>query len=330
MVLGADQPTAEERESADSAAPSRPLVRVADRTRAVAGQGRALVIGCGALARELVATTAGLADIDIACLSPDLHNRPERIPDQVRDRVREARADGYERIFVAYADCGTGGLIDPVLAEEGVERLAGAHCYEFFAGRADFAKLADEEPATFWLTDFLARNFERLVIRGLGIDRHPELEPMYFSNYRRLVYLSQTHDPELLAMARAAANRLGLAFEHRHVGLGELATSIQAFAAGAPVDLARPASESDAFPPPGPANRPESARPARPASKPVPAGAELVAFARPASSRDRATVGASSPAGASNGASSPVGASNGASNAASNPAAAGAPAERGV
>jgi hypothetical protein len=208
-----------------------------DEGRADTGKGRALVIGCGALARELVATTAGLPGVDVACLSPDLHNRPERIPDRVRARIRKARADGYERIFVAYADCGTGGLLDPVLAEEGVERLAGAHCYEFFAGRADFAQLADKEPATFWLTDFLARNFERLVIRGLGIDRYPELEPMYFANYRRLVYLSQTEDPELFALAHAAADRLGLAFEHRHVGLGELATSIAAFAAGAPIHV---------------------------------------------------------------------------------------------
>jgi hypothetical protein len=206
---------------------------------------RALVIGCGALARELVALTGGLPGVDVACLSPDLHNRPERIPGQVRDRVREARADGYERIFIAYADCGTGGLLDPVLAEEGVERLAGAHCYEFFAGRAAFARMADDEPATFWLTDFLARNFERLVIRGLGIDRHPELEPMYFANYRRLVYLSQSEDPELLALARAAAERLNLAFEHRHVGLGDLATSVGAFAEGAPVRDSRPASAGD-------------------------------------------------------------------------------------
>lgn len=195
-----------------------------------ASGGRVLVVGCGALARELVALTADLPAIDVACLPPELHNRPGRIPAAVRDRIRRGRAEGYDRVFVAYADCGTGGLLDPVLAEEGVERLAGAHCYEFFAGRMDFARLADEEPATFWLTDFLARNFERLVIRGLGIDRHPELEQQYFGNYRRVVYLSQTDDPDLFAMARRAADRLGLAFEHRHTGFGELATSIVGFA----------------------------------------------------------------------------------------------------
>jgi hypothetical protein len=188
---------------------------------------RTLVVGCGALGRELVALTADLPGIDIACLSPDLHNRPEGIPSRVRARIRQGRRVGYGRIFVAYADCGTGGLLDPVLADEGVERLPGAHCYEFFAGRVDFAKLAEEEPATFWLTDFLARNFERLVIRGLGIDKHPELEAMYFGNYRRVVYLSQTDDPDLLAMAERAAERLGLAFEHRHTGYGDLATSIR-------------------------------------------------------------------------------------------------------
>ena len=190
---------------------------------------RVLVIGCGALARELVAVIdqAGLTNVDLTCLPATLHNRPGGIPALVREKIRAARPR-YNSIFVAYADCGTGGLLDSMLAEEGVERLPGAHCYEFFAGRTDFARLADEEPATFWLTDFLARNFERLVVRGLGIDRHPDLEPMYFGNYKRLVYLSQTDDPDLLAMARRAADRLGLAFEHRHTGYGELADSIRA------------------------------------------------------------------------------------------------------
>ena len=209
---------------------TRPSVRQADqaRTGVPAPAGRVLVVGCGALARELVELTRPLPNVDVACLSPDLHNRPRGIPAQVRTRIRRGRREGYDRIFVAYADCGTGGLLEPVLAEEGVERLPGAHCYEFFAGRTNFAQLAEEEPATFWLTDFPARNFERLVIRGLGIDRHPELEPMYFGNYKRLVYLSQTDDPDLLAMAQRAAERLGLAFEHRHTGYGELADSIRA------------------------------------------------------------------------------------------------------
>jgi hypothetical protein len=230
MVPRADRRTEDQADMGSRAFPARPLVRQEDRGALDAGSDapRVLVVGCGALARELVELTRPLPNVDVACLPPELHNRPGGIPARVRARIRQGRRDGYERIFVAYADCGTGGLLDPVLAEEGVERLPGAHCYEFFAGRTDFAALADQEPATFWLTDFLARNFERLVIRGLGIDRHQELEQMYFGNYKRLVYLSQTDDPDLLAMAGRAAERLGLEFEHRHTGYGELADSIRA------------------------------------------------------------------------------------------------------
>jgi hypothetical protein len=191
---------------------------------------RTLIVGCGALARELAALTARLPGVDVTCLPPLLHNRPERIADAVREKVREGRAGGrYERVFVAYADCGTGGALDRALSDEGgIERLPGAHCYEFYAGSAAFAAIVDEEPATFYLTDFLARNFDRLVIRGLGIDRHPELQRIYFGNYRRVVYLSQTEDAALLEQAQAAAAGLGLAFEHRHTGLGDLATAVLA------------------------------------------------------------------------------------------------------
>ena len=191
---------------------------------------RALVIGCGALARELVSLTRQLPNVEVACLPANLHNRPGGSPGAVRGRIADARADGFDRIFVAYADCGTGGMLDRVLADERVERLPGAHCYEVFAGSEAFARLHDEEPGTFYLTDFLARNFDRLVIHGLGIDRHPELLPVYFANYRRVVYLAQTDDPDLLSAAQAAATRLGLAFEHRMTGLGLLGTSVAAFA----------------------------------------------------------------------------------------------------
>jgi uncharacterized protein DUF1638 len=195
------------------------------------------VIGCGALARELVELTrrAGLPPVDLTCLPASLHNRPERIPAAVAARIRRARAEGYDRIFVAYADCGTGGLLDRVLEAEGVPRLEGAHCYEVYAGRAAFAALSDDEPGTFYLTDFLVRNFDRLVIRGLGLDRHPELLPIYFGNYRRLVYLAQGEDAELTTRARAAAGRLGLSFQGRSSGLGELAPAIRAFTATAPI-----------------------------------------------------------------------------------------------
>ena len=142
---------------------------------------------------------------------------------------------------MAYADCGTGGLLDAVLREEGVERLPGAHCYQVFAGHATFDELMAEEPATFFLTDFLARHFDRLVVRGLGLDRYPELLPVYFGAYRRVVYLAQTDDPALLHAARAAAARLDLAFELRHTGYGELAPAIEALAAVADVSAWRAA-----------------------------------------------------------------------------------------
>jgi len=195
-------------------------------------QRKVLVVGCGALGRELVALTRVLPGVDLTCLPAELHNRPERIPEAVGGRLR-SRGGDYDRVFVAYADCGTGGLLDRMLETEfeGVERIPGAHCYEFYAGAAAFAALQDEEVGTFYLTDFLARNFDRIVWRGLGLEDHPELLPTYFGNYRRLVYLAQTQDPDLVEGARTAADRLGLAFEHRETGLGDLATAIRTAAA---------------------------------------------------------------------------------------------------
>jgi hypothetical protein len=203
---------------------------------------RVLVVGCGALARELVALTRDLPNVDITCLPATLHNRPGGIPAAVRERIRRRRA-GYDRVFVAYADCGTGGLLDAVIAEEGVERLAGAHCYEFYATSPEFARMVDDEPGTFFLTDFLARNFDRLMIKGLGLDRHPELRDQYFGNYRRLVYLAQTDDPALATAARRAARRLGLAYEQRRTGHGQLGTTIAAVAAGRPAPAVIPVIE---------------------------------------------------------------------------------------
>ena len=186
-----------------------------------------LVIACGALAREIVALKRlnGWSDMAVECLPPELHNRPERIPAAVQSAIRAARGR-YARIFVAYADCGTGGMLDAMLSSEGIARLPGAHCYEFFATSAVFAELSQAEPGTFYLTDFLVRHFDRLVIEGLGLDRHPELLPEYFRNYRRLVYLVQAADASLSAVARAAAQRLGLAYEERHTGYGELASTL--------------------------------------------------------------------------------------------------------
>ena len=184
---------------------------------------RTLLIACGALARETLAaiTANGLAHIDVTCVSALLHNRPERIPEAVRTKIREHRPS-YGRILVLYGDCGTGGELDRVLAEEGVARIEGPHCYAFYAGRAVFDALAEAEPGTFYLTDFLVRQFDTLVIAGLGLDRHPQLLPLYFGNYRRLVYLAQTDDPGLSGKAEAAARRLGLVFERRLTGWGGL------------------------------------------------------------------------------------------------------------
>ena len=192
------------------------------------GRQRTLLIACGALAREALAVLEAnrLDHVELTCISALLHNRPERIPAAVCQKIREARGR-YDRILVLYADCGTGGELDRVLAEEGVERIAGPHCYAFYAGQEVFDQLQDAEPGTFYLTDFLARQFETLVIEGLGLDRHPDLLPLYFGNYRRLVYLAQTDDPELAAKAEAAAERLGLAFERRLTGLGGLADFVR-------------------------------------------------------------------------------------------------------
>ena len=188
-----------------------------------------LVIACGALAREIAALRRmnDWLHLDVQCLPADLHNHPQRIPGAVRDAIRAHRAQ-CASIFVAYGDCGTGGELDLVLAEEGVERIPGAHCYEFFAGGDAFAALADAEPGTFYLTDFLLRHFDRLVLRGLGLDVHPELQEQYFGNYRRLVYLAQMPTPERIAAARAAATHLGLAFEFRRTGYGGLERSLRA------------------------------------------------------------------------------------------------------
>ncbi|MDE2450831.1 MAG: DUF1638 domain-containing protein [Gammaproteobacteria bacterium] len=191
-----------------------------------------LIIACGALAREIAALrrASGWTALDVCCLPPGLHNRPERIAPAVQEKIREHR-DEYRSIFVAYGDCGTGGKLDAVLRQEGVERLPGAHCYEFFAGARAFAELADAEPGTFYLTDFLTRHFERLVVRGLGIDRHPELAQEYFRNYRKVVYFAQIRSAALLEQARRIAADLGLAFEHRHTGYGELGAHLAALVA---------------------------------------------------------------------------------------------------
>ena len=193
----------------------------------MAAAANTLVIACGALAREFVALREanGWSHMDVSCLPAELHNRPEKIPGLVREKIQRFKAQ-YPHIFVAYADCGTGGLLDTVLQEEGVQRLPGAHCYEFYAGSAAFAQMAEAELGTFYLTDFLLRHFERLIMHGLGIDKHPQLLPLYFGNYTTLMYLCQKESPEGIAQGQRAAQRLGLAFAYRVTGYGDLQTEL--------------------------------------------------------------------------------------------------------
>ena len=188
---------------------------------------RPLIIACGALVSELraVLVASGIEDaVEVRYLPANLHNRPENISPQ----VEELLAQNFERrVFVAYADCGTGGHLDMVLAKyPKVQRLPGAHCYEFFAGTNEFMAAHDEEPGTFYLTDFLAKHFDALVWQGLGLDEHPELRDMYFGNYRRVVLFTQTNNLEIVSAGEAAARKLGLEFEHRHVGLESFAKSV--------------------------------------------------------------------------------------------------------
>lgn len=189
---------------------------------------RTLLIACGALAREVVELIRVNAwrHLTVSCLPASWHNTPDKIPGAVRERIRAAR-ERYDRIFVLYGDCGTGGDLDRVLEEEGVERIEGPHCYSFFAGNQVFDALAEAEPGTFYLTDYLARHFDRLIIEGLGMDRHPELEALYFGNYTKLIYLAQTEDPGLQARAEAAAARLNLAYEYRFTGYGDMARFLE-------------------------------------------------------------------------------------------------------
>jgi hypothetical protein len=191
----------------------------------------ALIIACGALAQEIAALRRinHWEALDIQCLPPELHNDPKQIPARVREAIQAAR-ERYARIFLAYADCGTGGRLDAVLAEEGIERLPGAHCYEFFATARRFSELAEQELGTFYLTDFLVRHFDRLVVQTLGIDKHPELIAEYFRNYRRVVYLIQ--DPAQADVEKGAriAKLLGLEFETLLTGYGQLETSLREWA----------------------------------------------------------------------------------------------------
>ena len=187
-----------------------------------------LIIACGALAQEIVQLQAlnGWNHLHLKCLDAELHNRPHLIAGKLREKIAQHRNE-YNNIFVAYADCGSGGEIDRVLEDENIERLPGAHCYSFFAGEQRFKEISEQELGSFYLTDFLAKHFQRLVIKGLKLDQHPELRDQYFGNYTRVVYLSQEDNPSVRSLAKNAALFLGLDFEHEHCGYGDLQTGLE-------------------------------------------------------------------------------------------------------
>ncbi len=194
--------------------------------------GRSLIIACGALARDILFLIRQHRDhIDLHCLPAEWHNTPQRIPEGVRARIRQAREEGYARIFVAYGDCGTGGALDAVLAEEGgISRLPGPHCYAFYTGVENFMRHLERDARSYFLTDYLVRHFDSLIVKGLKLDTHPELIETCFGNYDTLVHLAQDDDPALTRKAQEAARFLNLTYERRYVGHGDLATAIERFA----------------------------------------------------------------------------------------------------
>ena len=192
-------------------------------------RGSILLLGCGALAREILALIQ-LNDwqhMSLACLPAILHNHPERIAPAVEDAIAQHRG-AFDEIFVVYADCGTGGQLKAVCDRLGVGMIEGPHCYSFFEGNQRFGQISEGEFTAFYLTDFLVRQFDAFVWKPLGLDRHPDLRDMYFGHYETLVYQAQTDDPALEAKARACAARLGLAFERRFTGYGDLQTTLAA------------------------------------------------------------------------------------------------------
>ena len=203
------------------------------------------MLACGALARELLAVTRanGLDNVTVECLPGDYHMRPDKIVPALESRLADHLADetggSYDRILIGYGDCGTGGALDRFCSRHGLERLPGDHCYQFFAGHERFLDLHADEPGTFYLTDYLARHFDRFVVEALGIDRHPELISAYFGNYTRLVHLAQVPDPVVEAKAREAARFLDLDFEHVVTGYGDLEPAVVNVAVGHPSTAAR-------------------------------------------------------------------------------------------
>jgi hypothetical protein len=191
---------------------------------------RVRVIACGAIAREVIAICRanGLSHIDLVCLPAIWHVYPAKIAPAMREAIAEAPSEGYARIFIGYAECGTQGELDKICAEEGIERIGGPHCYSFFTGNEEFAAGSYSEITAFYLTDLLARQFEAFVIEPLKLDAHPELRQMVVGNYTKIVYLAQTEDAELQKKAKWAADYLGLDYEYRFTGYGDLTPALLA------------------------------------------------------------------------------------------------------
>lgn len=193
---------------------------------------KVLVIGCGMLAREILAVKAQLSleNLELTCLPAELHYYPDRIPAALDAAILEARERGFLQIFVGYADCGTGGRLDKVCKKHGVERIAGPHCFAFYQGLNTFATVEDDDMTSFYMTDFLCRHFDAFFMRPLGLDRHPELIADFFGNYEKVVYLAQTDDPALEKVAFDAAKLLGLGYEKRPTGYGDLVPALSRIA----------------------------------------------------------------------------------------------------
>ena len=188
-----------------------------------------LIIACGAVAREInaVARSNGWQHIKISQIPAELHNQPERIPAAVEKRLQDFSGE-FDHVFIGFADCGTGGRLDKVIDKYGISRLKGDHCYEFFAGSEAFAQLAEAELGTFYLTDYLAKHFEPLIMEGMGLRKNPKLIPLMFGHYKKMVYLAQDDSRKLDHFAEDAAKALDLEYEKIVTGYGQMADELAA------------------------------------------------------------------------------------------------------
>lgn len=194
---------------------------------------RVRVIACGMIAREILAIRQdlGFEHIELKCLPAMYHHYPAKIAPAVEKAIIAAQEDGVDEIFIGYADCGTGGELDRVCEKYGVQRVAGPHCFSFYSGNERFESQWDDDMTSFFMTDFLARHFETFLVKPLGLDRHPELKDIYFGNYRKMIFIAQTENSDLSAKAEAAAAFLGLHYERRFTGYGDLTAALRKAAA---------------------------------------------------------------------------------------------------